>query len=393
MDVLRIKYIEVLSLSVEQLFYQNRICPKYKVEPSLDLEIVPTEESLSTMKRFDWLFRKDDTKGGIIILGRTMGKLGANEVLRSSLLKGDKLTFLLVLKRPNLFNFNDLTFLTKDQIYYFSNKISDGGAPRHNLHLSIDPIGVTGINDIKKKATTLFRYHHGAHVAIGSEKVRHVLTGAEVVAKSLINQSGQADLIYDLSVLPTGLCELIVNNVVTDEFYYLGTNSNPLFGVVELVLDPSLPANYRILETPNTIIPEKPSFKILINNRPTYWRYTIKLQANSPLYLEIASLSPSDKTDFLNRLNIVSNDTSILFHKLSASETDFVFVSDNPIVFQEAYFSSSSLTNEILSISLKKYIGNITKEAVVKTDLPFPTTSLINTTSLPTIYSDTFITI
>jgi hypothetical protein len=128
-------------------------------------------------------------------------------------------------------------------------------------------------------------------------------------------------------------------------------------------------------------------------NRQALWRYVIHVHSNSALYLEIEALTPAEKIIFLDQLNIVTNDTSITFSKLTATETEFVFVSDHALFLREKYFSSTSLTQDVLNLTLKKYIGDVVKEAAVKAHLPYPSTNLIDATTPPEIYSDIFLTV
>jgi len=395
MDNLQIKYAELFTLSVEQLFYQNKICRKYKTDPVLDLQIQPTAACRSIMQRMDLVYRDTPANGGFIVLGRVLGKNGSgNDLLRFPPKAGDKLTFLLLLKNPDMINFNDLpTQLSGDQLYYFSNGVSDAAAPRSSLHLSKDAAGVSGAGDLLKKTAATYRFHAASPITPGTVKVQHLLTGLTVEPVSLINQGGQADATFSLSSLPSGQCQLLLNGVPADTFYYTGSSAvSSVFGVVEIILSPDLDSNYRVIEPDRSLTDARPLFLIRFINRKTTWRYTIHLQSNSPLYLEMAALNDADKTDFLNKLNIVSNDTTILFNKSVNSDTDFAFETDHALPLQESYFSSTGLNHDPLNLTFKKYIGDA-REAAVRGNLPYPSTTLINATTPPSVYSDIFLTI
>ena len=103
------------------------------------------------------------------------------------------------------------------------------------------------------------------------------------------------------------------------------------------------------------------------------------------------AMTPAERTDFIDHLKIVTNDSAITFSRISATDTVFEFISDTPIPLQEKYVSSS-LANKGLSLTLKKNTG-IAGEAVVKDYLPFPTTGIIDAQADPIIYSDIFLTI
>jgi len=171
---------------------------------------------------------------------------------------------------------------------------------------------------------------------------------------------------------------------------YSGQN---VFGVIELSLVSTLPSNYRIIEPDRSLVAQRPFYSITFINRKTTWRYRIRLQKTSPLYLEIAALSTADKADFISKLNIVTNDTTVTFSRDTVTDTEFVFVSDNPLLLREKYFSSTSLTHDPLNLTLKKYITDATREAAVKSNLPFPITGSIDASALPQIYSDIFLTL
>ncbi len=396
MSGLQIKYAELLQLQVAQLFYQNNICRRYQVEPRLDISLVPTSECLEVMERMDMMVRNTDASGGCIVFARVLGKNGGgDDLLRFPARNGDKLSFWILLNNADMLNFNDLPVQQgSDQIYYFSNQQADAGALRDNLHLSIDPAGVKGINDRVKKSGALYRYHNNVPVGPNTAKVKHRLSGISLDPVSLITQGGQSDLVFDLSALPTGKCQLLISNAPVEEFYYTGAlPPQPVFGVIEILPDPTLGANYRVIEADRSITAARPVYTLLFNNRATTWRYTIQLQPNSPLFLEMAALSPADKATFINELNIVSNDTNLVFDRYSVTDTVMVFVSHDAVALREKYISSTSLTHDPLSLTLKKYIGDGVKEAVVETDLPFPAVSGLDTMSPPKIYSDIFLTL
>lgn len=396
MNGIQIKYTELLSLSVEQLFYRNKLYKQNKTEPELDILIVPTADCLAVMSRMNMIFKNVDANSGFIVLARVAGTNGAgNDILRFPAGKADILSFLMILNNRDVINFNDLPVqFSANKVYYFSNEVTDALATRGDLHLSKVALGVDGANDVIKKSGVNYQYHHSAIVLPGTAKVKHILTGITVDPLLVVNQGGQSDLTFALSKLPMGKCQLLINALPVDEFYYLEQYAGQIiFGIIELSLSQLLAANYRIIEADRSLIAQKPFYSITFLNRETTWRYKIRLQNNSPLYLEMAALSPADKTDFVNKLNIVSNDTTITFSRVSATDTEFVFESDNELLLQEKYFSSTSITHDVLNLTLKKYISDATREAVVKSNLPFPSTGAIDASTLPQIYSDIFLTL
>jgi len=215
-----IQYKELFSFSLEQLFYKNTFCKNYSSEPKTDIQYIPTAECIDTMMRFDLLFRKTDHKAGFTILARTMGKnLSGDNLMRFSFGNHEKLNFWLALNNPEILNFNNFPAkFSNDDFFYFSNQVIDPAALRSNLHMTIDPMGVIGANDISKKSTQNYRFHNTAEVAENTAKVKHILTGLEIAPKFITNNSGESDLIFDISLLPAGKCKLLINNIQKDEF-------------------------------------------------------------------------------------------------------------------------------------------------------------------------------
>lgn len=396
MGGINVKYKELLSLAVEQAFYQNKTCPKFTTLPRPDFRIIPTAECLELMKRMDLVFRPTDENGGFLILTAVFGKNGGgDDLIRFPPRRGDKLSFWMVCTNPSVFNFDQLpATIAASSMFYFSNQVTDLAALRDDLHISSGSAGVDATNDAVKKSAANYSYHHNA-VLIGADTVvKHTLTGNEISARAVVNEGGASTLYFDLSLLPPGQCKLFINHIETDAFYYMGAVvPQPVFGVIELSLSDLLDANYRVVEADRSLTTQRPLFKILFPNRSTFWRYTVQLEESSALYIEMNALAGPDKTDFINRINIISNDANIKFQQISASDTTFEFVSLNEIPLQEKYISSSGMNHDTLSLELKKYIGNLAKEAAVKSNLPCPSSGSIDASNDPVIYSDIFLTI
>jgi hypothetical protein len=394
MNGIQVKYTELCRVSIEQLYYENRVCRQFKIQPERDIQILPTQNCLEVMNRMNIVFRNTDANGGFILLANVAGTNGGgNDLLRFAAKKEDALSFLMLLKNPDVINFDDLPVQpANDSIYYFSNEVTDVAALRNNLHLSQNAAGVDGANDVIKKSNENYHFHAAFVILPGTAEVKHLVTGQVLEPASLVTQTGVTDLSFSLSAFPLGKCRLLINNLPVEDFYYLEKYATlPVFGIIQLSLSPALPSNYRIIEGDRSLAAAKPFYTITFNNRQTLWRYIIRLQTNSPLYLEMAALSPADKTDFINKLNIVSNDTAITFSRITATDTEFVFVSDSQLFLREKYFSAG-ITHDALNFKLTKYIGDA-REAVVKANLPYAPTSSLDATTLPQIFSDIFLTL
>ena len=397
MNGISVKYTELLSLSLQQGFYQNNYCKKYTTTPDPDFLLVPTTECFATMKRLDYICRQTLENAGLLIFSNVHDKNGGNDnLLRFKPSASDKLCFWVVLKNPSVINFNQLPVqLDATKIFYFSNKLTDAAALRNNLHITSKIAGVDATNDMMVKQNANYQFHHSAIVAPSTAAVKHTITGIQIESKTIANQATSATLYFDLSSLPQGKCTLLINNILQDEFYFMGNDALPqAFGVIELFLANTLDTNYRVVEADRSITNARPLYIVSFINRPTRWRSTVELKKNSPIFIEMDSLAGSAKTDFINRLNIITNDTAITFTQTQASPdgTSFQFESAGTVALREKYISSSSVTKDTLSLTLKKNIG-LAGEAAVKTDLQCPSSGDINAMNNQVIYSDILLTI
>lgn len=397
MNGIQIKYAELFRLSVEQLFYQNKLYKQTKISPEPDMRIIPTEECMNVMNRLDMIFKTIVADSGILLLARVSGTNSVgDDITRFSARKDDILTFLLLLNNHDVVNFNDLPVQPEaNKVYYFNNEVNDLAAERTDLHLSKNAAGVDGTSDVIKTSTENYRFHHTAVVAKDTAQVKHILSGQFVTPVAIVNQGGQSDLTFNLSALPMGKCELLINNISLEQFYYVEKyKGQNVFGIIELSLASTLAANYRIIEPDRSLIAQKPFYTITFINRKTIWRYTIRLQNTSQLFLEMANLSPADKEDFISKLNITTNDGAITFSKDTVTDKEFVFVSNNPVSLQEKYFSSTSPPDP-LSLNLEKYLHGPAADntVILKSNLPFPPTGSIDGSASPKIYSDIFLTL
>ena len=388
MGSIQVAYSELFSVSLKQPFYENGITGKYTVSPILDYKILPSTQCQTVLNKLDMVMKNNPTNGGFTIWSRTNGISGANKLLYFKPKAGDLLTFIVVLNNPYFLNYNDLPSQpANDRIYYFNNLITDAAVPRDDLHLSLNITGVD-LADTIKKVVNSYNYVHGANVAVGTAKLKHLTTGIEISPKSHLNEGGQAFLAFDLSGFPAGKCEILISGASAEIAYHLNEMGElPVFAIVECSLAPLALPNYRIVENDGSITPQRPSYGLLFKNRPSLWSYKVILEENSSLFMEIDALSVADKADFFNRLNIVSNDTAVVFNSNVVNDQLFEFTSSTQLLFQEKYTSSSSPTNDALTLTLKKYIGIPAKESDVKINLPYPSAHQLDASGDPVIYS------
>ncbi len=389
---MKAKYTALFNVGVKHPFYENGTCASYTTTPVPDMVVVPSAETLTLMRRLDFIFRTADNTGGFTVLAATNGKIGPDDLLRFAPKATEKLVFFLVLRNAAMLGFNALPASIAGSIFYFTNQISGDPAPRTNLHLSQSVDGVKATNDLLSRSSSTYRYHHSTPVVPGTVEVKHILTGALVTPVSLQNTATTCDLLFNLAALPLGKCELWIGGTRISAFYHTGDAVPPdTYGVVELSLADTLDANYRIIETNDTLLAPTPLYFISFINRLTTWRYTIKMTPSSPLFIEIGKLALADKPDFMAKLKIVANNPAITFTQSVPDDKTIVFVSDAPIALKERYTVPPA--GDTLKLTLTKYKGVPLKEAAVKENLSYPVAGLIDTRNPLIIYSDIFLTL
>ncbi len=279
-------------------------------------------------------------------------------------------------------------------VLYFTNEITDGAAQRSDLHLSVNATGVDGGTDMIRSSGPVYRYNHNTTVSAGKAKIVHLASGASLLPESLINESGKAAILFNLTGLPEGKCRLVIDNVNLEHFLLHRSTSTALkiAGIVDLDLSANLPANYRIVEPGKLLTPERPVCTIRFPNRKTIWRYIVQMQASSPLYLQMKDLSPADKAQFLNMLKIESNDPDVAFTRSAVTDFSIVFESTQPLALKEKYISS--VVDDPLNISFNRYPDpGPGAPTVLKASLPYPSTDMLNARNPNAVLSEIFLTI
>src|SRR6476659_3237723 len=102
-------YQELMSVTVDTEFYQNKMGTVLGNLTSNDLVLLPSEETIALMKQKDFLLRADPSRAGFTVFARVLGKNGGGDsLLRFPVSKENKLVFFVLLRNPQLFNFSDL---------------------------------------------------------------------------------------------------------------------------------------------------------------------------------------------------------------------------------------------------------------------------------------------
>ena len=401
MNRLQLKYSSLFTIVIQQSFYMNNLHVAGAIDIVPDFDIVPTPECLAVAKRLNYVIKTGNPATGLTVLARVAGTNGGgDDLLRIKPMQTDKLSFYIMLRNHHAINFNKLPLQQHPgRLYYFSNEVVDGAAPRNNLHLSLAAAGVHEVNDATRENTDNYSITLPAAAATGSF-IQHLVTGRKTGPAATISNGGSSTLSFKLAGLPPGKYKLVDGTPADRDLFYYNGSSLPsgAWGVIEIMLSPLIASKYQVIEPDFSLLPDRPAYTLLFENRLAKWRYTVKLPANSPLFKEIDTLpADADKITFLNHVNIVTNDGTITFALtmpviVSPTPTQLEFVANTALRFKEQYFSTT-LINKPLKLDLKKNIGLGPPPPIVKENLPHPGTALINSLTPPDIFSEIFITI
>jgi hypothetical protein len=377
--MIQLKYKELLTVDIEHSFYQNRFCAKYKTVPIPDFGIVPSNDTISLMKRLGMVFRANPERNGFTVFVEVKEALNPDDyLLRVAPTDGSKLVFGLKFRNNNFLNISDLE-VKNGQILYVNNRVVDAGANRNDLHLMTDNDQVKSNKDLAKSQGSDYVYEHNVMVAMGTVKVRFLDTN-QLIDPTFIQKSPTgSSLIFDLRNLSAGRCQLEIGGVVFDSFYHTGILEN-VFGIIELYFDNLMANNYRILDVNllkfNVLKKDRPLYKIKFANRKTLWKYVVDIQKSGVLQKDLSLLpNPVARDNYVNKLNLIANDLGIGFTKTSGTGTDsrLSFTSNNPIDLKEKFLVNGGTID--LSMKLRKLIGE-PSEGDLKTNLPLPNTTI-----------------
>src|SRR5258706_6709962 len=79
MNGIQVKYTELFRISIQQLYYQNKVCKEFKIQPEPDIQILPIQNCLVVMNRLNIVFRNTDANGGFFFFLKIGGKKRGGE--------------------------------------------------------------------------------------------------------------------------------------------------------------------------------------------------------------------------------------------------------------------------------------------------------------------------
>lgn len=209
------KYMTLCSVVVENSYYANQT-GIFNGEAA-DFDWLPAPDTNQVMKRYGLLFRQTVT-GFLVLADMRKNETGD---LTTQLPTGPKLLFVMRVRNPAIPAITDLPTNTdvRMPLFFFTNQ----------------------------------QVHAEAEVSRGNLPITKAL---------VVKPDDQLQTADQRTALLTQL-----DTLATD----------PIFGAVELLVDPAQPAMYRIVEADHTLTTERPVFKVRFEHRKSRWRYDIKL--------------------------------------------------------------------------------------------------------------------
>lgn len=249
----QLTYTDFCTLRVENKRYDNVFPGRASANYVADFEIVPDTDNLWIHHTRQLVFRRQ-SQDSYLLLGQLSPVAQVQLAPQPS-----PLVLFLLLTHPDIPNF--VSPPATGSIYYFTNK-QNQAAPRTALPLTksthTDP--VTDI--IRRQGNTYLFQTTGAPEDV---VLRHIASQKEVAPTSVTTAGSTKRMLFNLPAEPMGKYELLDTGILKDSFYYLPTGQEErLCGVIELFLDSSLPAHYRLVEPDRTLQVQKPVYQITI---------------------------------------------------------------------------------------------------------------------------------
>lgn len=146
-------------------------------------------------------------------------------------------------------------------IYYFTNKQSQA-APRTALPLTQTTDTDPTMDIIRRQGDTYLFQTTGAPEDV---ILRHVASQKEVAPVSVTTAGAVKRMQFNLQTEPMGKYDLHDTGILKDACYFLPKGQEErLCGVIELFMDSSPPAHYRMVEPDKTLQAQKPVYQIII---------------------------------------------------------------------------------------------------------------------------------
>ncbi len=251
---LEMLWTQLLSLKVGHAYYADGI--------SRDLTFQPTPDTELNLKNLRILFR--ETPEGFVLLADAKKSLS---LVKSPLLKVEKLSFYIRNSNPRFYNFTDLAFPTAGSLFYFHNRMENlAGKQKIKLLHSGETFSAKEEEQVRWSSRR-FEYELAGGKKAAKWELADAL-GNKLPADSAVLPEGAGKLRIDLRDRPEGAFSLKAG----DKPFVFYTSDKVLdgyFGILDIYLDQAS-GKYSWIGKDQFISQE---YHLQFLNRKTYWKY------------------------------------------------------------------------------------------------------------------------
>ena len=256
------KYKELFKLSIKNEYYRSGYSPDFSIIPSRQCEKLLKDHGLK-MKAMPH---------GAVVYGE-VGQDNNDDKLFRGFSKEVTFVFLMKLNNPFFVNFTDVPIQQeRHRVYYFNNltnHASDG-----KLFL-VNKEEIPKVTDNAARITLSPEIYTYTCSGTGEEKTGTLSFVGEGLSidQTIGNTNGEFRFQFDLSRYNQGRCRFTVDG--QSERFYLAKElyREDIFGIIEIAVKSSVPANYRFVDADDTITMKE--YVIPFTNRSTIWRYLV----------------------------------------------------------------------------------------------------------------------
>lgn len=259
------KYDELLRVNCRHNYFSNKGLAGIRLEP--------TEETATTLKRLQMLFRRD-------WLGFSLGYGSQRNYVPIELIdKPVRLSFWLFLEDNYFYNYTKIPYeVNAPMIYYFSNNPEDKSVVDEKFLFLSKGRAITGEDRIAIQPTS-FTYEF--EDTIFDETLVQVIDSAgEVYFEETVEEFAM-DVNINLYDAPAGKYSVKVGEEIEKSFYVYPSDLRRIFGVIDIVLDPNDPSPYSLYDSGKAI---KQEYNMFFDSRAIYWKYLVVEQAKNKIH-------------------------------------------------------------------------------------------------------------
>ncbi len=248
-----------------------------------DFIIIPTEDSLKTLKNFGLLFKSYENGFQVLYRAFKDGTIQPLKPIDTDI----RLTFMLKPVNKYLVNFSDLPVKgMTEKIYYFDNLTLNKSAANELLLVDDTIKKYAYEKDTVFLKSTIYNYDE----ATGSASQDLKITDAQGVnlnppIDETVNAIvGRVTKQFDLKKYGQGLYKLFVDGSATPfQTFYVDDKLlfEGIFGIIEIFKNSSVPADYVFANTAGVV--SSKTYVLQFHRRATFWKYILVKKYNTTL--------------------------------------------------------------------------------------------------------------